>query len=591
MVPAAANTPASTSCAARLRQDSPSRRGRSPSPRAAYPLIAMTALMLGSFLGLGGCRVPDRSSPSQEAPPQTPAPSSESPPPPSLLKPAAQWNPYRERTSESLAAVAQRLDSDGDRFVNAVDNCPDAANPAQSDKDKDGYGDVCDPGDPVPLTLRLTSPRSGARVATGANIRLAAAITTPQSSVGGIRFVATDVAAGASWDLATREQRPYEFTWTDAMPGCYRLRAEAWDEDGNESQSQTVTIVVGDTGPPPPIRPGRPDLGAASPAPVAAQPAAPGSSLAARRPSARRAAALPGAASTSTSEDSNEPLGELTAEAAARVLRAVDSDADGLSNAEDNCPHAPNPDQRDNDRDGFGDACDPGPAAPPVAGESASQSPTPEAPPSTLPEFWVPDEYSSKAGSASAALADPDGDGIPSARDNCAAVANPGQVDTDGDGYGDACDPGPARSPEVRLTAPADAARLSLGRDVVIEAEATDQDGYVLEVRVAALQQAAPHAKSIVCRPTRAPFRCTWKPHAAGAYSLTAFATDDGGATKASPPIRVIVDRKRGLSPVTSGGDKRPSRVSRPRRTIARPPRGGSTTSDSSLGRKHAQCI
>jgi uncharacterized protein (TIGR03382 family) len=72
-----------------------------------------------------------------------------------------------------------------------------------------------------------------------------------------------------------------------------------------------------------------------------------------------------------------------------------DSDGDGVPDVLDNCPDVPNPDQKDTDHDGIGDACS----------------------------------------------NDMDGDGIPNAKDNCPLVPNPDQADSDNDGIGDACDP------------------------------------------------------------------------------------------------------------------------------------------------------
>lgn len=77
------------------------------------------------------------------------------------------------------------------------------------------------------------------------------------------------------------------------------------------------------------------------------------------------------------------------------ILAPLDSDDDGVMNAEDNCPAAPNADQADFDLDGTGDACD----------------------------------------------SDVDGDGDDDTADNCSAVPNPDQADLDTDGVGDACDP------------------------------------------------------------------------------------------------------------------------------------------------------
>jgi hypothetical protein len=73
---------------------------------------------------------------------------------------------------------------------------------------------------------------------------------------------------------------------------------------------------------------------------------------------------------------------------------ALDSDADGVPDANDNCPNDSNPNQIDLDGDGLGDDCD----------------------------------------------NDDDGDAWQDSVDNCPEIPNPSQSDTNGNGVGDACD-------------------------------------------------------------------------------------------------------------------------------------------------------
>src|SRR5262245_29869669 len=78
-------------------------------------------------------------------------------------------------------------------------------------------------------------------------------------------------------------------------------------------------------------------------------------------------------------------------------LRAVDSDADGVDDAVDNCPLINNPDQADLDADGIGNDCDNCPST------------------------------------VNAGQLDRDSDFVGDACDNCVQIANTGQQDKDRD--------------------------------------------------------------------------------------------------------------------------------------------------------------
>ena len=104
-----------------------------------------------------------------------------------------------------------------------------------------------------------------------------------------------------------------------------------------------------------------------------------------------------------------------------------DTDGDGVTDVDDNCPAIANPEQIDNDDDTIGDLCDPD-----IDGDGVLNS-----------ADQCPDDYgeAAYAGCPARFLLDQDADGVADVDDNCPLVANPEQIDNDDDTIGDLCDP------------------------------------------------------------------------------------------------------------------------------------------------------
>lgn len=125
-----------------------------------------------------------------------------------------------------------------------------------------------------------------------------------------------------------------------------------------------------------------------------------------------------------TGEDPNISVDDVS-------LAVLDSDGDGRTDGDDNCPTASNPNQTDTDHDGAGDVCDDDDDADGVA-DGADNCPL-------VPNADQTDTDGDHRGDA--CDLDDDDDGVPDRTDNCPTTANPNQADVDNDGIGNACDP------------------------------------------------------------------------------------------------------------------------------------------------------
>jgi len=88
--------------------------------------------------------------------------------------------------------------------------------------------------------------------------------------------------------------------------------------------------------------------------------------------------------------------------------------------------------------------------------------------------------------------------------------------------------------PSVTITAPAGGATFTMPASVTITATASDSNGTVTSVQFFA-------NGTSLSTDTSSPYTASWNPSAAGTYTLTALATDSGGAQSQSAPVTVTV--------------------------------------------------
>jgi chitodextrinase len=93
----------------------------------------------------------------------------------------------------------------------------------------------------------------------------------------------------------------------------------------------------------------------------------------------------------------------------------------------------------------------------------------------------------------------------------------------------------PNAAPTVSLTAPANGATYTAPATLILDANASDSDGTIARVDFY-------RGTTLIGSDSASPYSFTWGGVAAGSYSLTAVAVDDGGATTTSAPRSVTVN-------------------------------------------------
>lgn len=323
-------------------------------------------------------------------------------------------NPSQADADSDGVGDACDNDADNDYVPDATDNCPSTPNAAQLDTDNDGIGDACDSdldGDGVPNASDNCPDVANSDQANFDGDSSGDACDTDDDNDGmpdawetqyGLNpFNAADASGDLDGDLRTNLtefQNGTNPTVADAFNSAYTSMTLAATFNGWSPSQSNMVLVNNYTW--------QRDQVLTNASGIRFKFAANGSWSVNWGESNQSDQSVPlegGIAEQGASDvlisGTNSGIFRFTFNEQTRAytvtkLSDPDSDGDGVSDFNDNCPSTPNPGQADADSDGIGDACD----------------------------------------------NDADNDGVPDATDNCPTTANANQADADGDGIGDVCD-------------------------------------------------------------------------------------------------------------------------------------------------------
>jgi uncharacterized repeat protein (TIGR03806 family) len=95
----------------------------------------------------------------------------------------------------------------------------------------------------TPPSVALSSPKSRDSFSESAPMTLSATASDSDGTVANVEFFANGVKVGED------SSNPYSFVWTASVPGTYSLTAVATDDDGSNTVSAPVTILVNSLAP------------------------------------------------------------------------------------------------------------------------------------------------------------------------------------------------------------------------------------------------------------------------------------------------------------------------------------------------------